>query len=325
MEAIKGEKDDPMKFQGELTFGFFGAWQVEVEFQRTESANESKILDLFVKPRLSNIQAQIVEYEFPEDTAPLFPLYDGKNSIWVGDSASPRLWQFSLDTQEFSSYSFDGISASLLTQDNKGQIWFIDPLRNQFGFIDPENNLITTKTIPNLDPVIRDNIPVAIQADFDGNIWITINNKDRILKYLPELDEFEEIRLPEIESLPFALTMDKDGNIWFSTTGTGKIGFIDPKTNKITQISMTCHSVPEALIFDEDGNLWITEHLGLAITKFNPVLGTFERITVPDETALPFGMVFDKYGNIWFAQHTVDKIAVFDPDNNDLIEDPDSN
>ena len=323
MEAIEGEEDGPLEFQGELTFGFFGAWQVEIEAQRTESANESKILDLVVKPRLSNIQAQIVEYEFPEDTAPLFPLYDGKNSIWVGDSASPRLWQFSVDTQEFSSYSFDGISASLLTQDSKGQIWFIDPLRNQFGVIDPENNLITTKTMPNLDPVIRDNIPVAIQADFDGNIWITINNKDRILKYLPESDEFEEIRLTERESLPFALTIDEAGNIWFSTAGTGKIGFIDPKSNKVTQISSDIPlQSPEALIFDEDGNLWIAEHLGLAITKFNPVLSTFERITVPDETALPFGMAFDKYGNIWFAQHTVDKIAVFDPDNDDLIEVP---
>ncbi|WP_316506951.1 CopD family protein [Nitrosopumilus sp.] len=324
METIKDEADRPMEFQGELTFGFSGNWQVEIEAQRTESANESRILDLLVKPRLSNIQAQIVEYEFPENTAaPLFPLYDGKNSIWTGDTASPKLWQFSLDTQEFSSYSFDGNAASFLTQDNNGRIWFIDPPRNQIGFIDPNTNLITTKTIPNLDPVINQNIPVAIQADFDGNIWITISNKDRILKYLPELDEFEEIMLPERQSVPFALTIDNDGNIWFSTAGTGKIGFIDPNTNQIKQISSEVPlQSPEALVFDDDGNLWIAEHLGLAITKFDPVLETFKRISVPDDTALPFGMAFDKYGNIWFAQHTVDKIAVYDPDNDDLIEVP---
>jgi len=60
----------------------------------------------------------------------------------------------------------------------------------------------------------------------------------------------------------------------------------------------------------------------LAITKFNPVLETFEKILVPDKDALPFGMAFDKYGNIWFAQHTVDNLGVYDPDNNDLIEVP---
>jgi len=76
------------------------------------------------------------------------------------------------------------------------------------------------------------------------------------------------------------------------------------------------------LIFDKEGNLWIAEHTGLAITKFNPVLETFERISVPDENSLPFGMTFDKYGNIWFAQHTIDSIGVYDPDNNNLIEIP---
>jgi len=320
MEIIKQEEDRPIEFQGELTFGFSGDWLVEIEAQRIENANESKILNLLVKPRLADIQTQIIEYELPEDAAPLFPLFDGKNSIWISDASSPRLWQFSLDTQEFASYSFDGNATMFLTQDNSGKIWFVDTPRNQIGFFDPENNEIKTKTIPKLDPVISDNIPVFIQADFDGNIWISIMNKDKIVKYLPEFDTFEEIKLDK-ESFPFALTMDKDGNIWYSASGVGKIGFIDPKNNQVTQFSSDSPlQSPEALIFDNDGNLWIAEHTGLAITKFNPVLETFEKISVPNEEALPFGMTFDRYGNIWFAQHTVDSIGAYDPDNNDLIE-----
>ena len=314
---------DPIEHQGELTFGFSGEWQVEIEAQRTENANESIIMNLLVKPRLTNIQTQIIEYELPEDAKPLFPLYDGKDSIWISDASSPRLWQFSLDTQEFSSYSFDGLSTVFLTQDNKGRIWFTDTPRNQIGFFDPDTKQITTKTIPKLDPVISENKPIFIQADFDGNIWITIVNKYKILKYSPELDVFEEIIFSDRESLPFALTIDEDGNIWYSTSGSGEIGFIDPKNNQMTQISSeVLLQAPEALIFDDDGNLWIAEHTGLAITKFNPVLETFERISVPDEEALPFGMTFDKYGNIWFAQHTVDNIGVYDPNNNNLIEVP---
>jgi copper transport protein len=139
MEIIKENKDSPTEFQGELTFGFSGEWQVEIEAQRTENANESKIMYLLVKPRLTNIQTQIIEYELPEDAKPLFPLYDGKNSIWISDPSAPRLWQFSLDTQEFSSYSFNGLTTTFLTQDNKGRIWFTDTPRNQIGFFDPEN------------------------------------------------------------------------------------------------------------------------------------------------------------------------------------------
>ena len=323
MDIIKHEENKPIEFQGQLTFGFYGEWLIEIEAKRTDNANESKILNLFVKPRLTDIQTKITEYEFPENAKPLFPIYDGKDSIWISDASAPRLWEFSLETKEFTSYSFDGLVTTFLTQDNKGRIWFTDTPRNQIGFIDIESKQITTKTLPKLDPLISENTPLFIQSDFENNIWITIVNKDRILKYLPDLDKFEEIVLTGKESLPFALTIDEDGKVWYSTTGAGKIGFINPQDNSVVQISTDIIlQGPESLVFDDKGNLWIAEHTGLAITKFNPILGTFERILIPNKDALPFGMTFDKYNNIWFAQHTVDKIGVYDPDNNNLLEIP---
>ena len=323
IELVKQEENRPSEFQGELTFGFSGEWLIEIEAQRTENANESVMLNLLVKPRLTDMQTRVIEYDLPEDAKPLFPVYDGKNSLWISDASSPRIWQFSLETNEFASYSFDGLTTTFLTNDSNGKIWFTDTPRNQIGFIDIETKEITIKTLPKLDPVISDNTPLFIKADFDGNIWITVVNKDIILKYIPEQDTFEEFVLPNKGSLPFALTIDEDGKIWYSATGVGKIGFIDTQNNKLTQISTeTILQSPEALIFDEDGNLWIAEHTGLAITKFNPVLETFEKVSVPNDKALPFGMTFDKYGNIWFAQHTVDSVGVYDPDNNDLIEIP---
>ncbi|AFS81638.1 copper resistance D domain-containing protein [Candidatus Nitrosopumilus koreensis AR1] len=323
MEIIKQEENKPIEFQGELTFGFSGEWLVEVEAQRTDNASESKLLNLLVKPRLTDIQTQIIEYELPEDAKPLFPLYDGHDSIWVSDASAPRVWQFSLDSQEFTPYSFDGVVTTFLTQDKQDRIWFVDPPRNQIGFIDLQTKQITTKSIPKLDPTISDNTPLFIKSDFDGNIWITIINKDRIVKYIPGNDEFEEIVLSGKDNLPFALALDNDGKVWFSATGTGKIGYVDPKDNKLIEFTKEPPlQGPEALLFDDDGNLWIAEHTGLAITKFNPILETFERVSVPNEEALPFGMTFDRYGNVWFAQHTIDSIGAYDPDNNNLIEVP---
>ena len=84
---------------------------------------------------------------FEHVTLPRF-VYDGKNSIWISDTSSPRIWEFSLDTEEFSSYSFDGVGTFMLTQDNKGRIWFTDTPRHQIGFIDPESKQIITKTTP---------------------------------------------------------------------------------------------------------------------------------------------------------------------------------
>ncbi len=61
MQITKENSNMPTEFQGELTFGFSGEWQLEIESQRTENANESKILNVLVKPRLENIQTQIVD------------------------------------------------------------------------------------------------------------------------------------------------------------------------------------------------------------------------------------------------------------------------
>ncbi|RNJ80382.1 MAG: copper resistance protein CopD [Nitrosopumilus sp. H8] len=313
------ERGDGELFSGELTFGFSGRWQVEIEAQRNENPNESKILDLLVKPRLADIQAQIVEYELPEAAKPLYPLYhDG--SIWISDPSAPRIWQFSPETQVFSQHTFEGITTTFLTADNSGNIWFIDTPGNQLGFLDTQSGQITAQAIPKLDPVISDNIPIAVQADLDGNIWVAITNKDRIIKYLPESGEFKEVRLAH-GSLPFALAVDADGNVWYSASGSGKIGYIDPVTLQATEIDSDLQS-PEALLFDGDGFLWIAEHTGLAITRYDPVFGTFASIAVPNPDALPFGMALDRYGNVWFAQHTVDFVGAYDPDNGDLIDIP---
>ncbi|MGD8707634.1 MAG: CopD family protein [Nitrosopumilaceae archaeon] len=322
LEKVAQDENSPSKFQGELTFGFSGEWQTEVEIHREENANESVVMNLLVKPRLPDLQTEIIEYEFPESAKPLFPLYDGKDSIWISDPSAPRIWQFSLETEEFTSHPFDGTVSAFLTIDPKGRVWFNDPGRNQIGYYDPDNSEITTITLPDIAPVIDNSTTTFIQSDFNGNIWIVIINKDKILKYIPDSNTFEEIRLQK-GSLPFALTIDNDGRIWFTKSGTGSIGFINVENNEVTEFSPDQPlRAPEAIISDKQGNLWIAEHTGVGIAKFNPILETFERIPVPDKDALPFGMAFDRYDNIWFAQHTVDNIAAYDPHNNNLIEVP---
>lgn len=333
MKSVTDKEDDsndnakPAEFQGQLVFGFSGQWQIEVEAQRTQNANESIIMDLNVKPRLSNIKTEIIEYELPDKAAaaPLFPVYHQKtDSIWVGDTAAPRVWQFILDTKEFVPYTFEGRIATFLTIDRNDNIWFVDTSTNQIGSIDTGTGQVKTKTLPELEPVTASNIPLNIQADFDGNIWTSINNKNTIVKYLPEHDIFEEYVLPDKDSLPFALTIDENGNIWYTASARGEIGYIDSKGGDITQFSSDSFSLqaPEYITFDKNGDLWIAEHAGLAITKFNQDFENFKRVTVPNNEALPFGMAFDRYGNIWFAQHVVDSIGVYDPDNDDLGEIP---
>jgi len=315
--------DEITKFEGEATFGFAGTWQIEIEAQRTQTANESVIFDVLVKPTLSEIRTEITEYDFPEvDSAPLYPRYDGDNTIWISDAAEPRLWKFTLDDRQFSSYDFFGISTIFLDIDHDGKIWFTDTPNSKIGNFDPKTEKFEVIEIPSLIDTSPYSIPIALKVDFDNNIWIAVVDTNMILMYNQNSKEFEQfLRLPTSESGPSALLLDDNGDMWFAEALSGRIGVVDSKTFEITEFAPdTPLAEPFALLFDKSGSLWIAEHIGPGITKFDPILETFDHVKAPNPESLPFGMAIDKYDNIWFGQHVIDELGVYDPYNDQLIE-----
>jgi len=315
--------DEVTEFEGEATFGFAGTWQIEIEAQRTQTANESVIFDVLVKPTLSEIRTEITEYDFPDDeSAPLCPRYDGDKTIWISDAQNPKLWKFTLDDRQFSSHEFFGISTIFLDIDHNGKIWFTDTPNSKIGNFDPKTEKFEVIEIPSLVDTSPYSIPIALKVDFDNNIWIAVVDTDMLLMYNQNSKEFEQfLRLPTSESGPSALLLDDNGNVWFAEALSGRIGVIDSKTFEITEFaSDTPLDEPFALLFDKSGALWIAEHIGPGITKFDPVLETFDHVNVPNPESLPFGMAIDKYDNIWFGQHVIDELGVYDPYNDQLIE-----
>jgi len=315
--------DEITEFEGEATFGFAGTWLIEIEAQRTQTDNESVIFDVLVKPTLSEIRTEITEYDFPiDDSAPLYPRYDGDNTIWISDAAEPRLWKFTLDDRQFSSYDFFGISTIFLDIDHDGKIWFTDTPNSKIGNFDPKTEKFEVIEIPSLVDTSPYSIPIALKVDFDNNIWIAIVDTDMLLMYNQNSKEFEQfLRLPTSESGPSALLLDDNGNMWFAEALSGRIGVVDSKTFEITEFAPdTPLDEPFALLFDKSGSLWIAEHIGPGITKFDPILETFDHVKAPNPESLPFGMAIDKYDNIWFGQHVTDELGVYDPYNDQLIE-----
>ncbi|MGQ0377327.1 MAG: copper resistance CopC/CopD family protein [Nitrososphaerota archaeon] len=315
VNEVKDESDSTIRYEGDLTFGFFGSWQIEIEALRTQNANEVTTLDILVKPRLEQLKTEIIEYEFPEAAKPLYPFFDGKNSIWISDPSKPRIWKFSLENQEFESFEFDGQVSVMLAMDSQGKIWFTDPPSKKIGYIDHSTEKIE------LIQLDTDGVIVGLEADYGDNIWVAVFDKNLLIKYDQDAKSFEEYPIPTELGGPFTLLLDAQGNLWFTESQAGKIGVLDTETGEIKEfVPSSPLKSPEALFFDTDGNLWIAEHTGPSIVKFDTTLETFEKISVPDSNSLPFGMTQDKYGNIWFAQHTVDKLGVYDPQNDNLIE-----
>ncbi len=307
------------QYIGNATFGFPGTWHIEIVSLRKQNANEAVSFDVVIKPRLSELQTNIVEYNFPDtNVAPLYPVFDGKNTIWISDTAKPRIWKFTIDDKQFKSYEFDGQISVTLNIDNDGKIWYTDTPDSRIGLFDP-----STEKFENIDLPIK-SVPIFTETDLKNNIWVALADKNILLKYNQDEKKFEEFKVSAApQSGTTALILDKSGNIWFTEAQAGKIGVINPDTGESKEFGpQDPLKEPTALFFDENGNLWISEHTGLAITKFDTALETFERISLLDKDALPFGMASDKFGNIWVGQHTVNKLGVYDPYNSNFKEVP---
>ena len=257
--------DETARFEGDTTFGFAGTWQIEVEAQRTQAVNESVIFTVLVKPTLSEIRTEITEYDFPDpDSAPLYPRFDGDNTIWISDAAKPRIWEFSIDDQQFRSHEFNGLTTIFLDIDQNGKIWFTDTPNSMIGSFDPKTKKFETIKIPLLDAISEQSIPIAVKADFQNRIWVALVDKHRLLVYNQNTNEFEKfLQIQTEEAGPSALLVDDSGNVWFAEALSGKIGMVDSKTYQITEFAPDpLLDEPFALLFDKSGSLWIAEHIG---------------------------------------------------------------
>ena len=310
------------KYSAEPTFSFAGIWQIELEAQRTENANESVLFDVRIKPALSDMRTEVTEYEIPaDDTAPLYPVYDGKN-IWISDAQKPRLWKFSIDDEKFTSYTFSGLTTIFMDMDKDGKIWFTDTPNSKIGNFDPKTEEFEIIPLPQFTLVNQRSIPTSVAIDHDNDVWVAIMDQSILLEYDQETKKFDIHNTLTPDAGPTAIVIDSSNNVWFAESLVGKLGMIDGQTKQITEFTPTEGSLAEpfALMIDKQENIWIAEHLGPSITKFNPILESFDKVNIPNSESLPFGMVLDKYDNIWAAQHVVDSLIVHDPYNNRISE-----
>jgi copper transport protein len=295
-----------------------GHWEAQVEGITTTTGALNVVTnfnDLYVKPNLNQLQANITEFKMPDNKAlPLYPTYDViRNAIWVGDSEinSGRIWEFDLSSKQYTEHKINGTNIITGTaMDFQNNIWYIDPITKIVGQYMPDNGKDQKYHIP-------DNGTVSgIVVDNSNNIWLTVSSTSEVLKLDTSKKTFQSIKLSD-NSVPLGISIDQStGQVWVAESGSGKIAKIDPAQNyKITEyvpFNSTLAS-PTTILFDSITNqVFVSEHDGKAVSVFDPLLDSFKKYNT-DPQGLPFGMAFDPNHDLWLAQHTLNKITVMDP------------
>jgi copper transport protein len=322
--AIETKKLSDGVFSADAAFSLPGTWHVEIEGVSSQGNNMLAALDENVKPQVSNLDFKVDQYKTPENSLPLYPVFDAsRQSIWVGDSmpGSGRIWQLDITTGNYTMHRIEGaalITTTVLAPD--GRLWYVDPLgggsgsgssKGALGVYNPEDSSSRRFVMPEAG------IPSGVAMDGNGSLWMPIVQANKVAKFDLASERFSLYDIPTLAAQPAGIAADGSGNIWFAEAG-GKIAKIDPVTGKITEYTpngrLQTLEEPTAVFPDpKSSNIYIAEHGGHTISVFNTLLGSFREYPSVNEDGLPFGMAMDSYGNLWFAEHTIDKVGVIDP------------
>jgi copper transport protein len=312
--SIDAARQQDGTFLANAAFSLPGRWSIQVEGAREQAANIVASVDATVRPAISSLQFEVKEYMIPDQSLPLFPVFDAqRQSIWAGDSLpeSGRIWQLDMATGNYTVHNLENVR--LVTQmalASDGTLWYIDPLTPLLGRYDPQTGANERFPLP------EGGILSGLAMDGAGNLWMPIVQPNKVYRFSPATGEFSATDIPTPNSRPVAITADRQGDLWLAEA-VGKIAMIDHETGEITEYAPSGQnglSEPTVVFPDPSGpNLYISEHSGHTVTVFNPLFETFREYPVINEGGLPFGMAADTYGNIWFAEHEIDRIAVFDP------------
>jgi len=315
------------RFYAIIPISTLGLWNLEVQGKTLQPNTPNIIanLEVNIKPKITDLQYNIIEYKTPESGLLLYPVYQSStNSIWVGDSqpGSGRLWEFKIENQSYKEHKINGINLvtlSVFDTANRNILWFLDPTSSILGKYNTDTNETETFKLP-VKGVIS-----GLTIDNNENIWMTVIQDNSILKYDINKNEFETFKIPTENSRPLGITYDGNNDyVWFAESAVGKIGQLDiksetfseyPNVNESNTIGNNILDEPTFLLLDpQTSNIYISDHEKNSIFLFNTLTSDFKEYKLTDPNGLAFGMALDAYGNLWIAQHISDTLAILDPE-----------
>ncbi|MFQ5441031.1 MAG: lyase [Nitrosopumilaceae archaeon] len=288
----------------------------------------------------------IKEFKIPTlCTQPLSIIADSEGKIWFTQTNTGNVAMFDPVTEEFVEYQNDKWTlkkASMMwgitiTEDD--EIWFTDETNDFIWKFSIKDKTYSKMNFPS---EIKNTFPQKLEYyngyflinDFTGNRIVVLNHDD--------LDngetEYSVITTPE-GFFTSQTSVDDNGNIWFVMWKYQKEAVLvktNFETHKTENFSLPSSIfAPNGVSVGPEGNVWIADTAGSSFYRFNPEdkrvtefitsdapIWTFGNSSGLIKTPItrPYWNAFDSDGNMWFNQQTANRLAVFDPVSESLLE-----
>jgi virginiamycin B lyase len=155
----------------------------------------------------------------------------------------------------------------------------------------------------------------------NGIVWFTEINANKIGKFDPTTEQFQEFDIPTLSSRPHGLVVDQDGNVWFTEMEGSKIGKLDVDTGQVVAEfpTPTLNSGPHTndsgtrrIAIDSNGKLWFTEYNAAKIGSFDPKTNEFKEFETTTPDSGPYAIWVDIFDNVWFSMTNAFKVGKLD-------------
>ena len=138
----------------------------------------------------------------------------------------------------------------------------------------------------------------------DGRIYIAVMHGNRLARFDPATQKFDEWELPA-GTKPHGLVVDEQGTVWMTGNGNGtllEIPFVNGQPGPMVAHKAPSGGSPHTVIADHRKGheaIWFTNQSANKVTRFDRATKKMQEFST---RAGPYGLAMDQQGKVWFCQ-----------------------
>lgn len=267
-----------------------------------------------VTPGAREPSGKISEWQVPAPKFARDPSVAPDGSIYITVMSGNKIARFDPATQTFNEWEMPaGTNPYGVMPDREGRVWFTGNGNGSLGLLDPASGKVSLFKTPS-----GGGSPNTLVLGDNGDIWFTGQSGNYVARFERTADgrtgKITEYKMP---GGPYGLAIDKQGNVWVCRYSADKLGKLDPKTGKITELSTGAGSRPRNIATAPDGSLWVTLYGKGKLVRVDPlaskITGEFALPSGPN--AGPYSVNVDAAGKVWANEIESDSVVRYDPEN----------
>jgi virginiamycin B lyase len=259
-----------------------------------------------IAPGARDLSGKISEWPVPTPKFARDPAPGPDGNIYITVMYADRIARFDTKTQKFNEWDLPaGAHPHGLLVDREGRVWYTGNGNGTIGVLDPSTGKVTEYRTPS------GGSPHTLVIDDSGTIWFTNQSGSvgRLDRASGKITEYK------MSGGPYGLALDKRGDVWVCRMSADKMGIIDPRTGKISELYMGPGSRPRRVAAAPDGTLWVTLYGNGKLAHVNPAADKIiKEYEMPaGANGGPYAVTVDGAGRVFANEIETDAVAMLDP------------